>query len=261
MKLKQIFLVGLVAIASIAPHTAFADQLQDILSAGKIRIGIIMDAAPWGFTDENGQAAGIDVALANEIATNMGVELEMLPVTGANRIPSLMADKVDILIAAMGSNPERAMQISFSSPYVAVDLGVFGPSDIGYTENLADLNDHTIGVAKGSTLDLSMSTTNPDGDYRRFDDAAPTVAAFLAGQVDLIAENSAIIASVAKDNPDKDLSLLYRIRQSPAHIGVRHGEQDLLNWVNTTIFFLRMNGRLAEIQKEWFGQVSELPYM
>lgn len=261
MKLRNLILAAAATAVGMLPQTSVADQLQDILSAGKLRVGMIMDAAPWGFTDADGNAAGIDVALANEIAGQMGVELEIIPVTGAARIPSLMANKVDILIAAMGSNPERAMQVSFSVPYVAVDLGVFGPSSIAFTENLADLNDHSIGVAKGSTLDLSMSNTNPDGNYMRFEDAAPTVAAFLAGQTDLIAENSAIIASVAKDNPDVDLSLVYRIRQSPAHIGMRHGEQNLVNWINTTIFFLRMNGRLAEIQEEWFGSVSELPHM
>ena len=261
MKLKNLVLIAAVSLMAVLPRVSFADQLEDILSAGKLRVGIIMDLAPFGYTDASGEAAGIDVTLAGEIARQMGVTLEIVPVIGSSRIPSLIANKVDILIAAMGSNPERAMQIAFSRPYVSVDLGVFGPSSIGFTRNLADLDAYSIGVAKGTTLDLSMSDVHPDGNYMRFDDAAPTIAAFLAGQTDLVAENSAIIANVAKENPDKDLTLLYRIRQSPAHIGVKRGEQNLLNWINTTLFFLRMNGSLAAMQKEWFGAVSDLPHM
>ena len=40
-----------------------------------------------------------------------------MQITGANRIPYLLTDKVDIIIAAMGMTPERAKQIMYSAPY------------------------------------------------------------------------------------------------------------------------------------------------
>ena len=46
----------------------------------------------------------------------MGVKLELVQVTGASRIPSLLAGKVDVLIAAAGATPERAQQVMFSQP-------------------------------------------------------------------------------------------------------------------------------------------------
>ena len=60
----------------------------------------------------------------------MGVRLELVPVTGAARIPSLLSDKIDILIAGLGATPERAQQVMFSQPYAVVNLGVYGAKAI-----------------------------------------------------------------------------------------------------------------------------------
>ena len=39
-----------------------------------------------------------------------------MPVTGPNRIPFLLTNKVDLLIASLGGHPERAKQVQFSKP-------------------------------------------------------------------------------------------------------------------------------------------------
>ncbi|WZB63728.1 hypothetical protein WJ970_14035 [Achromobacter xylosoxidans] len=52
----------LYARLAAAPPSAFpwprprsADKLQDVLGAGKLRVGVLMDAAPWGFKDAKGE--------------------------------------------------------------------------------------------------------------------------------------------------------------------------------------------------------------
>ena len=44
-----------------------------------------------------------------------------MPVTGPNRIPYLLTDKVDVLVASLGVTPERAKQVQFSEPYAGID--------------------------------------------------------------------------------------------------------------------------------------------
>ncbi len=51
-------------------------------------------------------------------------------------------------------------------------------------------------------------------------------------------------------NPTKEVELKFLIRQSPAHVGVRQGEQNLLNWINTDIFFNKLNGKLGALAAE-----------
>jgi polar amino acid transport system substrate-binding protein len=53
---------------------------------------------------------------------------------------------------------------------------------------------------------------------------------------------------------------VYRIRTSPAHMGVRHGEFNLLRWLDTFIFYSKMNGKLEELHQKWMGEsMADLP--
>ncbi|MGQ9369384.1 transporter substrate-binding domain-containing protein [Azospirillum sp. ST 5-10] len=253
---------AIVALPVVAlPGAARADKLQDVLDAGSLRVGVLLDAAPWGFKNAKGEASGLDVDLAKLMAADMGVTLELVPVTGANRIPSLLADKIDVLIAAAGATSERALQVMFSQPYAAVNLGVYGPASMAATKDPADLKGHSVGVAKGSTLDVWLTDNAKGVNLVRFEDTPAAIAAYLAGQVETFAENSAIALKVAEDNPGKEVGLKFLIRQSPAHAAVRQGEQNLLNWINTFLFQNRLNGKLAAIQLTWFKEAQTLPHM
>ena len=81
----QLAAAAAVCLSLAAPASA-ADKLQDVLGAGKLRVGVLMDAAPWGFKDAKGEAAGLDIDLAKLMAADMGVKLELVQVTGASRI-------------------------------------------------------------------------------------------------------------------------------------------------------------------------------
>lgn len=244
-----------IAIAGTVP--AQADQLQDILSAGEIRVGILLDVAPWGFNNENGEPDGLDVEVAQMLADNLGVDLELVQVTGPNRIPSLIADKVDVLIAALGATPERAQQVAFSQPYAAVELGVYGPADMEKAEAPDALAGQSIAVAKGTTLDLWLTDNAPDANLIRFEDVPSVLSAYIAGQATSFAENSAIVAEASKDNPDVEMDLKFLIRQSPAHIAIQHGEPDFLRWLDTFLFSNRLNGELPALQEKWFNIKQE----
>ncbi|CAO3381231.1 transporter substrate-binding domain-containing protein [Azospirillum argentinense] len=250
-----------VALTAASSSAAKADVLQNVLSAGKLRVGVLTDAAPWGFKDAKGEAAGLDIDLAKLMAADMGVKLDLVQVTGANRIPSLLANKVDVLIAAAGATPERAQQVTFTQPYAAVNLGVYGPKAMAAATDPEGLKGRSIGVAKGSTLDIWLTDNAPGAKLVRFEDTPGAIAAYLAGQVETFAENSAIALKVSEDNPGKEVEQKFLIRQSPAHVAVRHGEQDMVNWVNTFLFYNRLNGKLGALQMKWFKEKQILPQM
>jgi polar amino acid transport system substrate-binding protein len=232
---------------------AYADRLQDILDQGVVRIGVPIDVPPFGFTDENQEPVGLDVDLAGMVAKELGVELELQQITGINRIPFLMTDKVDVVIAIMGATPERAKQIMFTSPYASLYIGVFGPKDLPVTS--ADtIGEYSVGGPRGTTQDISVSEMAPDANIVRFEDDATTAAAFLSGQVDLFGTANILVQDMVKKDPSLDLVNKFVIRTSPAHMGVRHGEFNLLRWLDTFIFYSKMNGSLQELHRKWLGE-------
>jgi polar amino acid transport system substrate-binding protein len=91
-------------------------------------------------------------------------------------------------------------------------------------------------------------------------DDATTAAAYIAGQVDLFGTANIVARALAKEHPDKEFATVYRIRTSPAHMGVRHGEFNLLRWLDTFIFYSKMNGKLEELHQKWMGEsMADLP--
>ena len=209
------------------------------------RAATLVDLPPYGFTDENQQPAGLDIDLANILAKDLKVELEVQQITGINRIPFLLTDKVDLIIGCFGATPTRARQVAFSSPYASLYLGVFGPKDLP-VDSASDLGTHTVGVPRGTTRDIGVTELAekhaPDAKIVRFDDEATTIAAQLSGQVDMFATANFTFTEIAKRNPEANLGTKFVIRVSSCHIGLRQGEPDLLRWVDTFVFTAEAEG-------------------
>ena len=236
-----------------------ADTLQDILDKGVVRIGVPLDVPVFGFVDENQKPAGLDIDIANLIAKELGVELKLQQITGINRIPYLVTNKLDIVIAVMGATPQRAKSIMFSSPYSSLYIGIFGPAKYK-AANAKDLGDIKIGVPRGTTQDISITELHPDGNIVRFEDDATTAAAYVSGQVDVMGTANIVARALADQNPEKEFASVYKIRTSPAHMGVRHGEFNLLRWLDTFIFYSKMNGKLNQLHQKWMGEpMADLP--
>src|SRR3546814_2934149 len=86
----------------------------------------------------------------------------------------------------MGATPERGRQGAYSSPDSARSIGGFGPAE-AEVSSPDDIGDLVVGVARGTTQDIELTALAPDATITRFDDDATAAAAYLSGQVDLIA--------------------------------------------------------------------------
>ncbi len=247
-------LAGLLTLTLVAfgASAAKADRFDEIQKKGVVRIAVPLDVPPFGSQNQNREPEGFDVDLANMVAKSLGVKLELQQVTAANRIPFLLTDKVDIVISVMGLTPERAKQIMFTAPYADTQLAVFGPKSIAVT-SAAELGTYKVAAAKGTTQELGLSAMNPKAVLMRTEDDATAAAAYLSGQADLIATNSLIVPDLVKRNPTKEFELKFTIRRSPAHMGVRMGEHNLVRWLDGFIFFNTMNGELDRLHRKWLG--------
>jgi len=105
MKLSQLFL-GLMAGAMLLSTTvARADALDDIQKHGVLRVAVPQDFPPFGSVTADLKPQGLDIDVATLIARKMGVKVELVPVTSANRIPYLQTKKVDLVIPAWARMP------------------------------------------------------------------------------------------------------------------------------------------------------------
>ena len=254
-KWTKVLAIVLLALGSAMAH---ADKLADILSKGVVRVVVFADVPPFSSTNVKRELEGFDVDLAKMVAEALGVKLELVPATAANRIPYLLTDKADMNIAAMSVTAERARQVMYSAPYADTALAVYGAKS-AKVKSASDIGKLKTSVAKGTTEDIVLSTVNPNGNVMRMEDNASAVQAHLSGQSQLLAANSVVVVDLAKKNPTKEFDFKFALRRAPAHVTVKMGEHDLLRWLNTFIFQSTLNGELNNLHVKWLGGPMTAP--
>jgi len=151
------------ATLCFASHAAIAQQqpigtLEKIRSTGIITMGHRESSIPFSYYDKNEKVVGYAVDLcyliADAVKANLGLaklEVKLVPITPALRIPSILSEKIDIACDTMTNNIERQKVVAFSSTYfVAANRFV---SKVA--ANLRTLDD-----LKGKTVVSTIASTN-----------------------------------------------------------------------------------------------------
>lgn len=250
--LKKLLMTTLCAVA-ISAHAANADVLSSVKETGVIKIAVPQDFPPFGSIGVDMAPQGYDIDMAKLIAEELGVEVELVPVTSANRIPFLSTGKADLVISSLGKNEEREKVIDFTDPYAPFFNGVFGPEESS-AKSPEDLAGKTIAVTRGSIEDLELSEIAPDtATLKRFEDNNGTVSAYLSGQTDLIATGNVVASTISEKSKGKKLEVNFLIKNSPCYVGVAKGEQSMIAEVNSIIAKAMEDGRLNAISEQWLN--------
>jgi polar amino acid transport system substrate-binding protein len=257
--LKRTFLkIGALAALTLAiPQVASADALADIEKSGKLRVAVPQDFPPFGSVGSDMAPQGYDIDMAKLIAEKLGVAVELVPVTSANRIPYLQTNKVDLVISSLGKNAEREAVIDFSAAYAPFYNGIFAPDDVAIA-SVADLSGKVVGVTRGAIEDLELSKVAPaDATIKRYEDNNGTISAFLSGQVEAVATGNVVAAAILARNPPKRPELKFLIKNSPCYIGLNKNEPALLAKVDEIIAAGKTDGSLNTISEKWLQ--ADLP--
>lgn len=249
-----------VALAAAPAFAAAQTALDGILARKSISIAIPTDFPPYGFLDPESKPRGLDVDMARLVASRLGVELVLVPVTSPNRIPYLQTGKADLVISTLGRTPEREKAIDFTSAYSPFYHAVFGPKAL-VVNTPADLAGKSIAVTRGALEDEELTKLAPSGTrIRRFEDNDATVAAFVAGRTQLIATGASVAGNMKARNPTLDAQYKLVLKESPNFIGVAKGEDRLRARVDGIIADARRSGELDRLASKWLGRpAGDLP--
>lgn len=251
---RRTFALGTLALAlGGSALNAAADTLKDIQARKKLLVAIDLSVPPYGMTDAKMEPMGADVDVARALARDMGVPLEIVQVSGPNRIPFLMTGKADLVISSFAVTPERAKVVAFSSPY-SVNQLVIGAGKGTAIARLDDLKGKRVAVVRGNLQDLVLTKQAPkEATLVRYEDDATANTALIAGQVDAIATPSFTVQTLAQKNPAKNLEVKFMVSATPLAIGMRKNDAELLKWVNGWVEKNVANGELNKIYKQHMG--------
>jgi len=240
------------AFAGTAAAQTMPPLPEAIQKAGMVKAGVKCDYPPDGFIDPSGKPVGVEVSLARQVAAyafGSPDKTELTCVTTANRIPTLVSGKVDLVIATIGVTKERAEVVDFTDNYA------WGGSDVLVLKDsplkaLDDLKGKTIIVIKGAWQIGWFERNLPEVNMLRLDTVSDGLQALLQGRGVGYAHDLAVIKGLAQKNPRvRRLDELYQLGYRGA--AVRKGEKEWLAYVNASIKRAKDEGLVVQWIKQY----------
>jgi polar amino acid transport system substrate-binding protein len=239
------------ALGSLQAERASAQTPDEIIKRGKVVIAIDTTVPPYGMLDADNQPVGIDVEVAKLIGKNLKVPVEFVTVNSPGRIPALLSNRVDMVVAIFSITAERALQVAFSNPYAGQSAVLIAPK----TANIKgpeDLKNLKVGVTRGALEDGALTQMNPPGmTLLRFDDGPSVAQALLSGQIDAMGGGDYGEIYLRKGSRGEEYEQKFPLRAAHFGIGIRRGNPELLQWLNTLVYQIKNSGELDAISRKY----------
>jgi polar amino acid transport system substrate-binding protein len=200
------------AVCGLFPNSVSAQSstLAQIKASGELRIGSEATFVPFSFR-EGGKIVGYDVDLADLFCKPLGVKPNFIDTAWSGVVPSLLANKFDIIMSSITLTKERLERVNFTTPYAdASQAMLIRASDAGVIKTVTDLNDRVLGVKLGSPGQIlqekilaSLKAAGGPGfkELRVFDDHPSAYVALAQKRVDVVLNIIPALAVLLKDAP------------------------------------------------------------
>lgn len=239
--LKKGLLLLVAVLLIMAVGTGCGKSSQAVL-----KVGTDASYAPFEYIDKDGNYAGFDIELIQMIADELDMRLELQNIGWDGLIPGLINSNYDCLISAMTITEERLKQIDFSDPYFIIKQAIVVKEDTTVINGLADLSGKTIAVQNGTTGDLFASEI-PGVTMKRFDSNPLALQDLSNNNADAAVMDDLVAYDALKAISGLKVIEIEAAAEENYGIGVKKGNDDLQEKINTAIATLKSNGQLDEL--------------
>jgi|WetSurMetagenome_2_1015567.scaffolds.fasta_scaffold225806_2 polar amino acid transport system substrate-binding protein len=256
--MKRLSLMGLACVlVLVLTCAAWAGPAVDgIKKAGVLRIASTVTGVPATFMDtKSGKVVGIMVDVGQAIADHLGVKLEVVESPWAALIPSLQANKVNLICAAMYITEERKKVANFSEPvYPYCEALVVKASDKKNYTAIEDLKGLTMGAQVGTVYTKGLEAKGIS--VKVYDNIGDILLEISNGRIDGFLGDGPVAKYLVKTKPDFKVRVVESYKPvmcGDIGVGVNKDATDLLAEVNKVVAQLKSSGKMKQILDNWGG--------
>ena len=249
MKLRTILSTALMTMA-----------IANTAAAEKVKIGIAAEPyPPFASTDSSGKWTGWEIEISEAICASAKLDCELAPTAWDGIIPSLTGKQIDVIMASMSITDERSKTIDFSDKYYDTPAVIVAEKSMKITPDMEGLKGKILGVQASTTHATYAQAHFADGAelklYQTQDEANQDL---VAGRVDAIQADSIAMADFIASNAGKCCEIKGAVKADEAILGkgigagVRKGDTELLEKLNTAIAAIIEDGTHKKITEKYF---------
>jgi len=265
-KFFALFLAMIMALSLVACGGGKEEPVENpynTMTPGVLTVATSPDYAPYEFyaigEDGSAELAGFDIALIKYIAEYLGLELEIIPMDFDGVLLELANKSVDLGIAGISPDPERADSMDFSDIYYEGGQAFITVKDkADMFTDLASANNPDISVgAQNGTIQMDLAQQySADADIVTLTKATDIIAELVSGKLD-------------GGYVEWDVAVAYQVNYPELHIvcevpydvegnavGVAKGNEALLAGVNEAIAACIEDGSFSQFVADALEQAS-----
>lgn len=251
-------LIALLALTLLAACSSDdeAKEPKDTNGKEKLVIGIDDTFAPMGFRDENNEIVGFDIDLAKATAERMGREVVIQPIDWSTKEAELSSGRIDLIWNGYTITEERKKKVLFTKPYLANSQVVATLKD-SPIEKLDDLAGKRVGLQAQSSASIALDSAPVKNKIAEINEYKTNVLALQDlenGRVDAVIIDEVAINYYMTKKPNTYKVLDESLAPEQYAVGVKKGNEELLNEVQAALDELIADGTAAKISEKWFGE-------
>lgn len=226
-------------------------KLEQIKESGELVIGTSADYPPYEFhivKDGKDEIVGFDIAIAKEIAKDLGVELVIEDMGFDGLLPALKSDKIDIIIAGMTPTEERKKSVDFSKVYyTAIQKALVSTDDVTALKTVDDLTGKKIGVQKATIQEDLAKEQIKDANIEALTSIADLILQLKSNKIDAIIAEGPVAGAYANNLDGIEVAdIEFATDDSGSAIAINKGNEDLVEAINKTLDKLVENNQIEQ---------------
>ncbi len=236
--------------STVPAGNADEHTVEAIKASGKLVVTTEATYPPFEFQNKDGEIVGLDASLAQALADDLGVELELQNIDFASVVTEVQAGNADMAIAGLSPTEDRKKSVDMSDLYYGGGqvLLILEENAENFTtaESLAG---KTIATQKGAIQETLMKEQFADSTPLLLPKFPQCIQELKTGTCDAVMIDSESAKNYMKTTEGLAISEV-PVETDPAEngnaIAVMKGNEDLLAWVNERIAEYAESGKIQE---------------
>ncbi|MFH0875031.1 MAG: ABC transporter substrate-binding protein [archaeon] len=255
------YLVCLVAMALFIAGCAKTEQaktqeqisdrsLLNVKERGKLIIGIDPDFPPMRLIDNSGNLVGYDVDVANEIAAQLKIPVDIKRIAWGELFDNVKSGNVDIVISAITITPKRTEEMLFSIPYFDAGQVIIVGKDNTGINTPEDLKGKKVGVLKGTTCEEAALQYTDSSLIAGYSSNQDIISDIKKNSLDAMVTD--LIGASGYVKSDSSIKIVGEpFTQEYYGIATKLGNDALMDEINRVVRDMKRSGKLKEIKDKW----------
>lgn len=255
MLMKRLITMILVIAAVFSVMAGCSSKSPTALDKKSLVIGVDDTFAPMGFRDKNNNLVGFDIDYAKAAAKKMGTSVKFQPIDWSTKEAELSSGRIDLIWNGYTITDERKQKVLFTKPYLKNSQVIVTRADSNI-KKLDDLAGKVVGLQSQSSAADALNASPIKSkiktvtEYKTNDLALTDLK---TGRLDAVVIDEVVINYYMSLQKDSYKVLGESLAPEEYGVGVKKGNEALLNKLQKALDEMNQDGTAAKISEKWFG--------